>query len=340
MMRNLIKKVYFYFLDRALINKFFLWRQEPGVTILTYHSVLPNSAPIQKYEYRNCVTQQQFLEQIRFLKRYFKIVSLEEALSLLKKGELKQHYAVITFDDGYKNNYLYALPVLKEEKVSASFFLTTGLIGSNDCLWTDWITYLLFHSKNSVIELNLPNHHFHFELACEESRIRASVMLRSFLKMSQSENLQNVLDQLKEQVGDILPPVQGDPDRYAFLNWQEVKAMNEAGMDIGAHTHNHLLLRMLSDEQAYFELSTSKKIIEKNLGKFCLHFAYPNGGRNDFNEKHIAFLKELGFKAAVTQIPGINRPGTDLFRLKRINISNKMTLPVFKAYVSGTYNKK
>ncbi len=339
-MRNLIKKLYFYFLDRAFINRIFLWRQKKGIIILTYHSVVPDDAPILSYEYRNCVTQQQFQKQLKFLKRHFKVISLEEAVSLLHSGTLAQRYAVITFDDGYKNNYQYAFPILRQEKIPATFFLTTGLIDKNDCLWTDWITYLLFHSKNSVIELNLPDHHFHFELSDENSRIRASVMLRSFLKMSSSDNLQNVLNQLREQVGEVLPPVQAAPDRYAFLNWQEVKAMDNEGMDIGAHTHNHLLLRMLSDQQVWYELDTSKKLIEEKLGKPCLHFAYPNGGEKDFNEKHIAALKALQFKAAVTQIPGINYSDENLFRLKRINISNKMTLSVFKAYIAGSYRKK
>lgn len=337
---SILKELFYQSLEKSGINYLARKINTNSVLILTYHQVLPYSSKFKQFDYRNVVSKEAFYQQIKFLKAHYDVISLAEAVQLLSEKWQKGNYAVITFDDGYKNNFTYALPVIKDLGVTATFFISTALIDSNDCLWTDWVTYLLLNSSNRTLEIALPDRNFYFELSNADSRIRASFVLRSFLKGSTYEVSQHVLEQMKQQTKQNTSPVEADPDRYAFLTWQEVKAMHAAGMDIGAHTHNHILLSMISDDEVRLELKTSKEAIEKNLGVQCPHFSYPNGGRNDFNERHFSILKELGYHAAVTQIPGVNRVGDNLYSLKRINISSQMTLPVFKAYVSGSYKKR
>ncbi len=334
-MRGLIKQVYFNFLDISGINQCAQRKNRPSLTILTYHSVVDNQAPWQRFEYRNSVTQKLFEQHMRFLLKAFKPISLSEAVQRLKENNLNDNYVVVTFDDGYRNNFTRALPVLKKLNIPAAFFVTTNLLQSADCLWTDWITYLLFRAKNEQVQTMGMT----FSLKSFHEREIASVRLRQQLKGASFSHVERVLNDLKTQLKVEQTPTEFDPERYAFMDWQEARAMAEQGMEIGSHTHRHALLSMLTPDEARKELKQSKELIEKHLNKPCVHFAYPNGGKNDFNDTHIQLLKELGYQSALTQIPGKNRPGDDLYRLRRINISNQMNLPVFKAYVVGTYAK-
>ncbi|APF17853.1 polysaccharide deacetylase [Caldithrix abyssi DSM 13497] len=335
-MRDALKKIYFGLIDLIGKNKRTLEKKRPSVTILTYHSVVSDSAPIFEYEYRNCVTVSAFDNQIKMLKKIFKVIPLQEAVERLQTGKLTENYAVVTFDDGYRNNFDYAFSVLKKHAVSAAFFVTTGLIGGNDCLWTDWVTYLVFHSTNKTIELNFNGWHRAFTLNSEEQKIRASIEIRDLMKSATLSEEEMLLKQLKAQVSIDAHPVAANPDRYAFMNWEQVKTMADQGMEIGSHTHRHALLNMLSNEEAQRELAESKRMIEEKTNASCKFFAYPNGQLKDFNDAHIEMMREMGYLAALTQVPGSNKVGEDLFRLKRINISNKMFPPIFKAYVCGT----
>ena len=81
------------------------------------------------------VDEHSFRMQIEYLKKHFEIISLSEAVGRMEKGEIKRPTAVITFDDGYQNNYDVAFPILCRERIPATIFLTTGLINTNDTVW-------------------------------------------------------------------------------------------------------------------------------------------------------------------------------------------------------------
>ena len=339
-MRDLIKISYFKFLDYIGENKTALQRKEPSITILTYHSVVPDQAPVESYEYRNAVSVSEFEKQVGLLKKIFKVISLDQAFNLLTSGNMTENYAVITFDDGYKNNYDYAFPVLKKHEVSAAFFITTSLIENKNCLWTDWVTYLFLKTRQQKVIITDDEQNFEFHLQTVDDRIKASERLRKWMKSLSREKADQILEQLKVQTKVDTHPVEEDAQRYAFMNWNQVKEMAEQGMEIGSHTHSHSLLTMLNEEQVEQELTISKRLIEEHTGRTCQFFTYPNGQLRDFKDVHIGLLKKLGYKLALTQNPGFNPPGSDLFKLKRINITNKMYLPVFKAYVCGSRKSK
>ena len=339
-MRDLIKITYFNFLDLIGENKVALNHKWPSVTILTYHSVLPDEAALGAYENRNAVSVSAFDRQLQMLQQIFKIIPLSEAYALLKSGNLNDNYAVITFDDGYKNNFDFAFPVLKKRGLSATFFITTALIETDNCLWTDWVTYLFFRTAEKQLELAFKDRHFQFKLRSYEERIKASETLRKFMKSLKREEADGLLNQLKMKTKVESHPVQEAPERYAFMRWSQVRQMAEQGMEIGSHTHSHSLLSMLSLREAEKELQTSAALIEEKTGRPCRFFAYPNGTPADFTDEHINMLRALNFKMALTQIPGYNQAGADLFRLKRINITSQMQLPVFKAYVCGSRKSK
>ncbi len=337
-LRKWFKDSYYSLLQYSGMNALYRYRHRHNVVILTYHSVLPSSPAFNRFDYRNCVTVENFDAQIKLLQRFFKIISLEEAVERMIDKTIDRPYAVITFDDGYRNNYKYALPVLKSNNVSATFYISTAFIGGNDILWTDLITALLIFTKRKSIKIDLEKP-YHFNLRTPEEREKASVIIRTYLKNRPVEHLQPTIDLIKAAINDVESLMDRDVERYRFMDWQEVRAMSEEGMEIGSHTHNHILLNMLSDNASRFELSRSKQLIETHTGRPCRSFSYPNGASGNFFSRHYEQLRKMGYHSAVTQISGMNDIRSNRYALNRINITNKVNLSIFKAYLSGKYNK-
>jgi len=334
---SIIKNLFYQSIDKSGLNYLARRKNANSVLILTYHLVLPYSDNFKRFDYRNVVSTDAFDQQIKFLRNNYDVISMDEAVRLLSRKWQKGNYAVITFDDGFKNNYLHAFPVLKNNGVSAAFYVCTDFIDEQKVLWTEQITALLTFTKREKIRLIL-NKPVTFHLRGLQDVEWASIKIRRYLKVKPAEEKNRVLSQLLDQCSDVTDIINEDAGRYAFMNWSELNEMAEHNMIIGAHTHTHVLLNMVDAATSLKEMKTSKKILEEKLQRPCIHFSYPNGARENFTNEHIKQLKQSGYRSAATQISGFNTPGTDVYQLKRINITRDMNLVVFKAYASGNYS--
>jgi len=337
--KALIKNFYYSGLDLAGFNRRRIASFRHHVVGLTYHSVIPESNHFRRYDYRNCVTTRNFDRQIKILKNLYQVVSIEDIASIFASGHLDGRYAFISFDDGFTNNFNHALPVLRENNVPAVFYINTGYIGKNRLLWTEFITAALIFTSVKSLRLKLEKEH-HFDLSRAEGKLKASVEIRNFLKkksFSEAEDFMALI-QLLTATENLSPEI--DAERYRFMNWDEVKAMNDQGMIIGSHTHEHMLLNMIPDEQTEFELSISKKLIEEHTGKVCRHFSYPNGGPGNFTQNHFRLIEKAGFATAATQIKGFNTLGANPYGLFRFNISHHLSLAEFKSMISGFFRSE
>lgn len=336
-MRRLIKNVLYSSLDGIGYNWLKRRQHRNSILILTYHSVIPRSERFTQFDYRNCVSTQIFEKQIQYLKRKYRLISMQQAVALLKSGEIDHTCAVITFDDGFENNYRYAYPILKKYDAPAVFYVTTNYIGKKRLLWTEKVTAGLLSTNKSHLSLKL-NRNYSFALYSLKDRERASVLIRQYLKFQPRSEVDRVL---KDMAG-ILPSeealINHDPERYAFMTWQQLQEMAENGMEIGSHTKEHNPLNLLTTEEVRAELSQSKDDLAAHLNNEQVSFSYPNGDEGNFTPQHFELLAKLNYSSACTQLKGFNTGDTPLFALHRINISSQMTLPVFKAYVSGNYN--
>jgi peptidoglycan/xylan/chitin deacetylase (PgdA/CDA1 family) len=301
--------------------------------VLTYHGVLPEIPPGESdFEYRNFVTTAQFEEQIKFLLKHYRPLNMADFFEPNK--DIAGGF-LISFDDGFRNNFRYAMPILKKYGLQGCFFISTGLIGTRNFLWTEEVTRLLEKTRKPFVEVDLEQRRL-FKLNGPEKRDRTSQVVRKYLKSVPVQRVQEVLLQLKSQLSDVLMTVGSvEEERYLFMTWDEVREMVHAGQHIGSHTHTHLVLAPLTAEESFRELSLSKELIEKKTGQPCLAMSYPNGEREDYSEIQIRQLKELGYRCAFTQIPHFNTPGIDRYQLRRVNISLKMSMPVFEAVLCG-----
>lgn len=332
-MRDIIKYLIFGAFRALGVYRLRRRKNRDKAIVLTYHGVVPEIPPGEDwFEYRNFVTTAQFENQVKFLLKHYRPL---KAADLYNSSANIGGGFLITFDDGFRNNYRHAMPVLKKYGLEGCFFITTKLIGTREFLWTEQVTRLLEKTRRPRVEINIDQPRT-FELNGTLQREQASQAIRRHMKRLPSAQLKKVLAQLKSQLSDVVLEVgAAEEERYLFMAWEEVREMICAGQHIGSHTHTHPILKTLNEQESLEELRLSKEAIEKHTGQPCLTISYPNGEKEDYSETQIRQLKELGYRCAFTQVPLYNTGDTDRYQLRRVNISLKMSLPVFEAALCG-----
>jgi peptidoglycan/xylan/chitin deacetylase (PgdA/CDA1 family) len=258
-------------------------------------------------------------------------VSLTELCNTLIKGEnIRENTIAITFDDGYKDNYLNAYPILKKYNVTATIFLVTGYIGTGNLFWWDKVSYVIHNTTLERLELDSFGI---YPLKTTQQRSLAVSVIIERLKGIQDGDKNSVIEELISISGVDIPSNLG---KELILSWAEVREMAKNGIDFGAHTVNHPILTRLPLEEARKEIIESKKCMEDELDRPVNAFSYPNGGPTDFNEDIKKIIKDSGFFCAVTDAPPkLVVPGTDLYELGRI--APGWDLGTLQLCISGLY---
>lgn len=249
-----------------------------------------------------------FEKEIKFCKEYFSPISfgyLKECME--KKKPLPPNPLIVTFDDGYRDNYTNAFPVLQKFEVPATIFLTADYINTDKLFWWDEVSYYMKAQGKS--EPDIKN------------------LLRSLKLITDDKRIEAVEDIKKSNKG-----VSQFSERQA-LNWEEVKAMSRAGIEFGSHTMSHPVLSKVEDKhELEYEIRQSKKIIEEKIEKEVIVFSYPIGGGDSFSSDIKKEVKDAGYSFAVNYIHGVNiiNNGFDRFSLKRLDM-DQLSLDRFKA---------
>lgn len=276
--------------------------------ILFYHRVLPRA---DLFSLR-AVETSRFEQQIEFVAECFRIVSLPQLVREIEGGALQPNTVCVTFDDGYRDNYTYAYPILKKYSVPATIFLTTGVLGSQKLLWHDRVFEILRATKIRELEWRFEEKS-HWRLQHAEERARFATRLLGHLKSFPPPLRDREIAKLMSACGIRHEELSGKK----MLTWEEVKEMQSNNISFGAHTVTHPILSLLTDEELWFEISESKRAIEQQLGEPVGVFAYPNGQRKDFDARTKHILKSCGFRCAVTTLWGMNTPADDPFEWRR-----------------------
>jgi peptidoglycan/xylan/chitin deacetylase (PgdA/CDA1 family) len=228
----------------------------------------------------------------------------------------RDRYCVaVTFDDGYRDNFVHAFPILKRLGIPVTIFLTTGYIESGQLPWYDHVRLafkLTSRSRLSLQELGGPG----ASLETEDDRLDAMQHTINWLRTVDDDIRRSALAQLLIDLG--IPAELNLPG--TMLSWNEIRQMQRAGVEFGAHTVTHPVLRTLSVERLVEEIVGCKTSLENRLQVNVSHFAYPFGKPADLSDSAKRTVRSAGFRTAVTTIPGFNVPGQDLFEPKRLNL--------------------
>ena len=256
-------------------------------------------------------------QQIVFLQRRFPVVGMDEALHLLRHpARMKHPHILLTFDDGYRDNYDEAAPVLCARGCSAVFFIVPQMVGTAAVPWWDEIAFLLRNCPSPVLELDSPAP---FRMELEPDREAAIAHTLIFFKSTANREPDRFLEKLRETVAIPLPK---QPRR--FMTWEEIRELAASGMEIGSHTASHAILGRLTPERQFQELVGSKQEIEAHTGTPVRTLAYPLGSRAAFSELTEQLALQAGYEAAFSFFSGINSPGN--YRLTNLRRMPPWTL--------------
>ena len=289
----------------------------PKFVILCYHRVGSGGVPLY-----SGLPPEVFEEQMDFLSKRYRLVSLETmAQELSHSGPAEQSVAV-TFDDGYRDVYTYAFPVLQKYRIPATIYLTVDVIESNSVAWYDRIFLALGIAPGEKLDLMLDKPR-RFLLTSAAARLRAGEEIISYLRTVSNETCKKFCAELEELI-----PLPAEETANRMLTWEQIQTMQQSGVSFGSHTLTHPAISRLAPAALDQELRESKIRLEERLGVPVRDFAYPFGKPADYENTPDAVAR-CGYRTASTTNWGINTPGANLHELRRVSIGEERRLSTF-----------
>lgn len=288
------------------------------LTILLYHGVSDcKSIGIENFSGKH-IGASEFERQMLFIKENCKILSLDEIVEIKNNNEdWPPNSVAVTFDDGFKNNYTIAAPILKKLNIPATFYICSGMIETNKMFWVDKIEDCINLSENTEIDILLEEKTL-FHLDTNIKKINAVKRIKEYCKRIDVNTKEKVLNSLENQTG--IKPKSSDAKNYQMMNWKDLKILNnDALFTIGGHTLYHDIMSAHEDEERMFkDIELSIGLLEFNLNEKISHFSYPEGQENHYNQTVIDKLKASEIVCSPSAIHGLNNHNNDLFNLYRI----------------------
>lgn len=320
MLTALIKKLVIHWGPLSLIRAIQSKLSGPGITFIYGHRVLPDDIIANPDDPRRIAGQasiSEIEETIKTLSKHYNLISIDDAMEQINSNNIKTDSVVLTFDDGFQDNFIHLLPVLKKYNVPAIFYINTSVISSNKNLWFQEIINYFFavNENETYIEIN----DTHYDLSTAQKRFQSAF---HFMRYIQANHPPLTFDDIISTIaGDLALP--SDIDKH--LTWEDLTALcNEELITLGAHTNRHYPLTLCDSDLSNSEISESKRRLEEKLPIKINHFSFPRGHAEDFNDTHIQQIINAGFSSAVSTIRGVNRGGQDKFRVKRVGLPHEI----------------
>jgi hypothetical protein len=256
----------------------------------------------------------------------------DEHLKIIKSkleisNEIKPGTVLITFDDGFKNNYLVAAPILKKHGVNATFFVPACYFESPDILWVDKM--LMWVSFVPVGHYTLCENIYIFEADTQRTRVWDAIWQWLLSNFTSKDQLLADMDQ-----SYAFSELTLDPDyrklRFEALEKHQIEEMADSGNKIGCHSYNHDILSKLSDNEL---LENFKKCHSHRSDYTVNWFSYPFGRESEVSEKVVEECRNFGYSHAFMNI--VNPSGENAFRIPRINMPNTVSKVIIHAKLSG-----
>lgn len=276
------------------------------LVILTYHRVRERPDEI----FPGDPDRKLFSAQMRMLSRYFNVLTLSQATSMLRAGRLPPRSVCVTFDDGYADNHEIAAPILEEFGIAATFFIATGYINGG-IMWNDRIIETLRVIEPGAYEFDSLGK---VEVTTDASRSLAITKIIGKLKYLPDDER----NRFSSAIYDKFAP--GSAEEIMMTDAM-VQDLDSRGMEIGAHTVSHPILKNLDDDSATIEIRESKRYLESLLKSRVTSFAYPNGRLGtDVSTRDVNIVRESGFDVAVTTEWGAATTESDFCILPRVGL--------------------
>jgi len=272
--------------------------------ILIYHRVLDKPDFMRPGE----VDTKIFNWQMTLLANYFNVLPLATALEKMATDSLPPRAVCVTFDDGYADNYLNALPILKHQQLSATFFIASGYLDGGR-MWNDTIIETLRNYRHATLDLTDIGLET-YPVSTETEKATAAGKIIQQIKHLDTKQRTDYTYYVASQVEAL-------PDNLMLTQEQLIK-LHQSGMEIGGHTVTHPIMAKLPIQALEREITDNKTTLESLLGSHIRFFAYPNGKPGqDYLPEQTQLIQNSGYQAAVSTQWGVANHQTDLFQLPR-----------------------
>ncbi len=277
------------------------------LSVMVFHRVWPHEDPL----FPNEVDANRFDAICGWIKEWFNVLPLGEAIERLYSGNLPARALALTFDDGYVDNLTVAAPILRRHALPCTFFIATGYLDGG-CMWNDVLIEAVRRTSSRELDTEeFPTIRRRLPMVTIDDRRRAVDSLVASAKYLP-------IEQRLDFVAAIARRAEVTPPQDLMLTSQQVRSMRDLGFEMGAHTVSHPILAQLSRTQARHEIEAGKTQLEKILGQPVALFAYPNGKPDkDYVAESVELAREAGFGAAVSTGWGVSTRATDRFQLAR-----------------------
>lgn len=304
-----------------------------SLTVVNYHRIDdPNREGFDSFKPNVSATPQDFDRQMGYLAKWFNVVSLKDLIEWLNgRKDLPPYAALITFDDGYLDNYTSAFPILRKYGFPALVFLTTGHIGTDLPFYWDLAAYCFSHTRSD--HLVFPDGHLESWSSPEEVDQVCQNWTASMKTLPEAEKQNHVLN-LPALLGVSVP---AGFFKSLMMDWHQAREMRKDGIEFGAHTVHHPILTRIPLEEVRDEVMRSKSRVESELGESALGFAYPNGQVSDLNKEIEKIVAASGIRAAFTLLNGPSSQvevKRDPYAIRRIFISHRHSLAEYALMLS------
>jgi peptidoglycan/xylan/chitin deacetylase (PgdA/CDA1 family) len=313
---------------RELMGRFVRWS---GIVGLNYHRIGDGRRSIFDRGLWSA-TAEDFDQQIRWLKAHFDPIAPSD-IETVVHGNGKGRHVLVTFDDGYADNYLAAFPILKSHGVPGAFFVTTGFVDRPALPWWDEVAWMIRQSRLAsvavpgFVETPIP--------LDPPDRQRAIRTLLRVYKALPSDRTAAYVDGLADALGTGRAPEGVIDPRSLWMTWDMLREMNAGGMTIGGHSMTHPILARMAREDQAREIAGCERRLKDELGIEMRAFAYPVGSRDTFNDDTRACLRASGVKTAFSYYGGFRpRERWDAYDIPRIAVEQDTTFAEFRASVS------
>jgi peptidoglycan/xylan/chitin deacetylase (PgdA/CDA1 family) len=280
------------------------------------------------------------LERIlAWLARRYDVLPVGPALERIERGEGRRSAVALSLDDGYRDNRTHLLPLLQRMGLSATIYLETRALDERRVNWT----HKLFWCLERVEPVDFVHRY------TELSRDRQGGILLNQLVPHGEADVYHVKRVLKyecepverERAMDRLFAELGGDERALadalYMTWDDVRALRDGGLELGAHTVSHAILSRLEPEAQRAEVEGSRASIERALGAPPASFAYPFGRAWDWDGRSAEAARAAGFRSATTTHAGVHQRGDDLYRVPRVMIDESTRLHRVVAETCGGF---
>ena len=298
-------------------------RQKPCTIVLNYHGASGGY----------------LREHMLYLRRHYRVMHLEEAMEEAAAPPQRNDHRtalVMTFDDGYHDNYTDAFALARELQTPITIFLIPGYIESGNRFWWFESHYLL---KNTQVEkVSLAGKVFHLNHPNERQALEQEITVHLQHAPSVAER-EAFLKSMHEALA-VRGALTAEEEATRPLTWVEVREMQESGqVAFGAHTLHHPILSSLTDEKELLrEVQECRIMLEQHLGRPVRSFAYPVGQQQHIGDRVVQAVQEAGYDWAFTTIDGFNSRQDNPYLLRRIETDVSQHWLILAAEAAGLWS--